>query len=96
MKESGGLIFLECYPAPRGDINKPMSILENGSDLVLNTTPIKVMMSVSSQPGVGQSVVIQTDLANSVEIQKLKGIIKTAIQETIVQRMSSFYAVDAI
>ncbi len=96
MKENGGLIFLECYPAPKRDIDKQKSISGNGSDLALNTMPIRVIMSVSNQLGVGQNVVIRTDLVNFAEIQKLRGIIKMAIRETITQRMSNFYAVDAI
>jgi len=68
--------------------NKPPNTYKSESDLDLITMPIKVKISLLNLAELELCMVIRTDLEKSVAMSMLKDIIKTAIRETISQRLN--------
>ncbi len=79
----------------RRDTSKLRSIYENASDLELTITHIKAKILLLNLGETELHAVILSDLAKGVEVQRLRDIIRMAMREIIVQRISASYAEDA-
>ena len=89
-------IFPNEAQEQRRDTLKHQNIYKSGSDSGQTTTPIKVMILLSSLVEHELCVSIPSDLVRDAEAQEQSDITKMAILETIAQRISAFFAEDVI
>lgn len=82
--------------AHQRDTSKLRNISRNASDLGQSIAHIKAKISLLNLGELELYADIHSSLARDVAIQRLRDTIRMAMRETIVQRMSSSYAEDAI
>jgi hypothetical protein len=95
-QDKGVKIFPSEVLVPRGDTSKHQNIYKRGSDLEQTITPIRVRILLSSLVEHELCVNIPSDLVKSAVMSRQNDITKMEILETIVLRISAFFAEDVI